>query len=364
MPYFARAVFIVCTLAASSCVPPPTQADTLLGVNDVHLGWLKPAQRDSVIDEMAKAGVISVRVGLVPPFDDTLDALAKLNRRGISVALVVSLGRAEMLGRDAKVRAGRGKIWSVPGLSQIEPEYFRQKFEEIWQEIERRGIHLVAIELGNEINWAAFNGDLAVKPPSMDPPPGAPGISGLTNTAAFEKGLEQYIHALEVVKEIRDASTQNRHAALLSAGLAYMPATFADSLGGEYVDAIQTLAFLKSMGLDSLVDGYAIHFYPDRTAGPIQREKTFEGLLRLCGEKNGRTCWLTEWGVAQPDTDCGANETQRIALILEIRRSIAKHAAQGRLSGAYYFDWDGTEEPYSIWRCGQLTESGKTLLRH
>ena len=46
-------------------------------------------------------------------------------------------------------------------LSQLDPDYFREKFGSLWREIEQRGIRLAAIEAGNEINWAAFNGDLS-----------------------------------------------------------------------------------------------------------------------------------------------------------------------------------------------------------
>jgi hypothetical protein len=43
-------------------------------------------------------------------------------------------------------------------------------------------------------------------------------------------------------------------------------------------------------------------------------------------------------------------------------------AAQGRLIGAMYFSWDSdpwskTVDPDSVYRCGELTESGKLALR-
>ena len=341
-------------------------AQLATGVNNVHLGWLKADQREKVLEEMARAGVKSVRVGMVAPFEQSIDALAAVERHGMSVELVVSLTGGQLIAPHPALRPGRGSIWPGVGLSQLEPDFFKVHFGSIWQEIEKRQIHLVAIELGNEINWAAFNGDLGVVAPGQSPSPGAPGLAGLADPAVYSKGLRNYIQALAIVKEMRDASIVNRHAALLSAGLASMSASFAAGMGAEYVDAVQTLAILKGMRLDAIVDGYALHSYPDRRARPTERERVFDALISLCGREGGHACWLTEWSVAEPVRACEIDDKaagQSQTVIVEMNKVIASRAAQGRLAAAYYFDWDGATEPYAIWRCGHLTESGKAVLQ-
>ena len=195
------------------------------------------------------------------------------------------------------------------------------------------------------------------------PVPGAPGLAGLVNPAVYSEGLRNYIEALAIVKDMRDASMVNRHAALLSAGLASMSASFAAGMGAEYVDAVQTLAILKGMGLDVIVDGYGLHSYPDRKAGQIEREKAFDALISLCDPEGGHACWLTEWGVAEPGRACEIDNEASRSVIVEMNKMIASRAAQGKIAAAYYFDWDGATEPYAIWRCGHLTESGKAVLQ-
>jgi hypothetical protein len=55
------AAILACGFLATSALAEP-----LDGVNNVHLGWLKPAERDAVIDDMVKAGVLT-QISSPPP---------------------------------------------------------------------------------------------------------------------------------------------------------------------------------------------------------------------------------------------------------------------------------------------------------
>jgi hypothetical protein len=250
----------------------------------------------------------------------------------------------------------------VPPLSQLDPEYFREKFGSLWREIEQRRIRLAAIEAGNEINWAAFNGDLGLLPPHGQPPHGAPSSVALRDHAAYLIGLRRYVAAVAIIKQFRDASVNNRDAKIISAGLASIPATFAANLGAEYVDPNETIDILKADGLDAVADGYGVHFYPNVNQTLPQRTRDFEDLLRPCtAGARGHPCWLTEWGVRQPNLACPSDESKRVPLIREILERIAANVRQKRIGGSYYYSWDDKPIEYAVWRCGGLTEAGKVL---
>lgn len=275
--------------------------DVYTGVNNVQLRYKSPEQREKVADDMRQAGVRSVRVSLAPPYDKSIDSIDLLARKNLSVLLAVEIAWPELAARDATRRPGRGPIWSVVPLSQLDPEFFREQFGALWREIEKRQVQLAAIELGNEINWAAFNGDLGLLPPHGKPPQGAPGSVALVNRAAYLEGLRRYVAALAVVKHLRDESAYNRGAKIVSAGLTSMPATFAANVGAEYVDTNETLDILKADGLDALIDGYGVHIYPNANQTPTERAREFETVLRPCAAGGqGHPCWLTEWGSGSP----------------------------------------------------------------
>jgi hypothetical protein len=355
-------LFAILTPASSVSVRGSNLFD---GVNNVHLGWQTPEQQKEVVDEMSRSGVNSVRVSLAPPYDRSIESLDLLSRKGLSILLVVELAWPNLVARDAAPRPGRGAIHAAVPLSHLDSDFFREQFGTLWREIERRHIGLLAIELGNEINWAAFNGDLALLPPHGRPRQSAPRSTALINRPAYLLGLKRYVAALTIVEQFRDTSVYNRDTKIISAGLASMSADFAADIGAEYIDTNETLDILKTYGLDSLVDGYGLHSYPEVKATPAQRNRELEALLSPCADGlRGHPCWLTEWGIAQPKLTCPSGESTRAPLIREMRERIATFAQQRRIAGAYYFAWHGEPKAYALWRCGELTESGKVLFSH
>jgi hypothetical protein len=351
----------ICMIVMQASASGAQGLDVYRGVNETHLHWKTPQEREKVIDDMRQAGVGSVRVDLGEPFDKSIDGLDLLTRKGLSILLIVGFAEPPLVARDATRRPGRGIIWSVAPLSQLDPDFFREKFGGLWRQIEQRRIRLSAIEAGNEINWAAFNGDLGLLPPQGQPPQGAPGSVALRDRAAYLLGLRRYVAAVAIIKQFRDASVTNRDTKIISAGLASMPATFAANVGAEYVDTNETLDILKADGLDAVVDGYGVHTYPNINQ-PSQRTRDFEDLLRPCpAGGRGHSCWLTEWGVRQPNLACPSDESKRVPLIREMLERIAANVRQKRIGGSYYYDWDDKPIEFAVWRCGGLTEAGKVL---
>jgi hypothetical protein len=112
--------------------------DVYRGVNETMLSWKTPEEREKIIDDMRQAGVGSVRVDLREPFNKYIDSLDLLPRKGLSIFLIVQFAEPYLVARDVTRRPGRGSIWSVAPLSQLDPEYFREKFGGLRREIERQ----------------------------------------------------------------------------------------------------------------------------------------------------------------------------------------------------------------------------------
>jgi hypothetical protein len=65
------------------------------------------------------------------------------------------------------------------------------------------------------------------------------------------------------------------------------------------------------------------------------------------------------------DTSCPAHEDDSELVIRQVRDIFHQYIQQGRIGGLFYFTWgsDATQpDPYSVYRCGALTEAGKLAL--
>ena len=335
-----------------------------IGVNHVHLGWLNQETQISEIDNMRFSNVKSIRIDLVPPLSDSLNVLGRISQGTQSIILVISLSWPQVGGPRLAVRKGRGKIQSAARLSTVDLDYFRKKIDIIWKFLEERHIHLVAIELGNEINWADFNGDLEVFEPDEKANQYLWSITSLSRPEIYIFGLKRYVEALGIVKEVRDKSITNHDTKIISAGLAFMKADFAVRLGGEFVDPIETIDLLKKFNIDDFVDGYGIHMYPEIKKTAEENAAILDSLISRCAPAPvGKPCWLTEWGVADSNVDCPGDESQRLPVIRHMQQLIKDRARKGLILGSYYYNWSGKNEPYAIWRCGMLTKSGNIVLQ-
>ena len=154
--------------------------------------------------------------------------------------------------------------------------------------LDANGIALAGIELGNEINWAAFNAEF--------PLPGEGRILSLSDLShhsegkQIAKGFLQYGKIMAVLKEVRDHSRLNRSTPLISAAMVTAPdrGKLYNNKREDMVSLLATMTFLRANGLDALVDGYGIHTYPssDHPGDPAlapRRTERFESvdLLRV-----------------------------------------------------------------------------------
>lgn len=264
-------------------------------------------------------------------------------------------------------------MWGGPPLSYADPELYRTAFQKLFDALDANGIELAGIELGNEINWAAFNPEFLL--------PGEGKILSLDDLAhdpegkQVAKGFLQYIKILAVLKDVRDHSKLNHAMPIISAGM--VDAKDGDKLCNnkkeDMVSLSATMTFLRAHGLNSLIDAYGIHTYPSgyQPGNPTAAARRLASLnavdLAPCrpkGSSEGKPCWITEWVFPNSNLTWPPNETGRTLLLEEVRHDLDQFAAEHRLVGIDYFSWDSdpwskTVDADSVYRCGVLTESGR-----
>jgi len=173
---------------------------------------------------------------------------------------------------------------------------------------------------------------------------------------------------LAVLKDVRDHSKLNKATPIISAGLNdFSPDWPTPKMKLDAVSVDATLRFMRSNGLDNLVDGYGIHRYPkDKT--PEERKTLLEKACLTGRNKptDGKPCWITEWGVNNFDRNCPPDDTIRAPIVKETMTNMRALAKQGRLVEALYYRWDSYPasffDPTTVYRCDMLTESGKLVV--
>jgi hypothetical protein len=362
-------------LAAILVVATAHAADVVVGVNVVNPMRAKVVDQNTIIAELKAAGVRVIRTWITPD-DKGVDFAKRVYAQGIRIVLGVS----PQYPPDAPKRPYQPEefpaMWSGHPLSYADPDRSRAYFQSLIERLEANGIVLAALELGNEINWAAFNPEF--------PLPGEGKVFSLNDlhhdpeAKRVARGFLQYLKILAVLKEVRAHSKLNQHTPILTAGLVAAPDGDRpwNNKKEDKVSLPATIEFLRTNGLDSLVDGYAIHTYPSSTrpgnpADDARRTDRFNSVdmaeCRPAGSKDGKPCWITEWGFPNKDVSCPTNDTERTKLVKVMRSDFEHAASQGRLIGAMLFTWNSdpwskSVDKDSVYRCGELTESGKLAL--
>ena len=363
---------VLVTLTLVTLLPGAARAqDVVIGVNVVNPMRASAADQNAVLDQLQAAHVKVIRCGISND-DKGIDYAKRAAAKGIRI----------LLGVSAEYRVGAPtrpyqpeqfpSMWSGHPLSYADPELSKAFYQKLFDALDANGIVLAGIELGNEINWAAFNAEF--------PLPGEGMILSLEDLAhdtegkQIAKGFLQYLKILAALKEVRDHSRLNHNTPLISAGMVSAPdgEKLYNNKREDMVSLPATMAFLRANGLDSLVDGYGIHTYPstDHPGDPAaagRRAARFQdvdlGPCRPRSQQGGKPCWITEWGFPNSDLSCPTSDSARTLLVQEMRVNFAKAATEQRLASIVYFAWNSdpwSKQPDadSIYRCGGLNESG------
>ena len=349
--------------------------EMVVGVNVVNPMRASVANQDVLLSQLKAAQVRVIRCGISHD-DKGTDFVKRAAAQGIRIQLIVGPQYKPNAPSRPYQPGVFPAMWGGHPLSFADPELSKTDFQELFDRLDANGIALAGVELGNEINWAAFNPEF--------PLPGEGKILSLKDLAddpegkQIAKGFLQYIKILAVLKEVRDHSRLNPSTPIILGGL--VSAKYGEKLYNnkkeDKVSLAATIAFLRAHGLDSLVDAYGVHSYPSpgqpgNPTAAAQRVARLNSVdlaeCRAVGTAGGKPCWMTEWGFPNTDLSCPPKETGRTLLIEELRGDFAAAAAEHRLVGIDYFSWDS--DPWSkqvdadsVYRCGALTESGQQAI--
>ena len=329
------------------------------GVNRMNLAWRSPAEQQEILGKIAASGVTDVRLSLSRPVDKSIQAVKIASLLGLNILLEIQLSNKSYYRPGLQPRTGHDRIWDIHRLSDLDLQLYRSELVDAFTQIDEAGIRLSAVQPGNEINISPYNGDLRVFPARRVHT--ARSVEELTNRTAFERGLDNYVEALRVTRQVLDTTVHSREAKLVTAGLSDMRPKTADGLGYERLDAAEVIELLRERGIDAIVDAYGIHIYPGNRIGAILAARVND-LLDFCGSGEiARPCWVTEWGIANKNQKCPVNDSKRETVFQAMRETFADLSETGQLEAVYYYDWD-THERYSIWRCGELSPAGAVAL--
>jgi hypothetical protein len=350
-------LFLIAAVFLLANTPRSLARDAIMGVNRVNLNQLPPAERERIIRQMVENGVKVARLNIVRPTETGLETLRIARDNGLTIILNFGVLAPEYLRQGATDRPAARRFTARPRLSDVDTARFEERFAWLWRRIEEIKPDLAAIEFSNELNWADFNGDLAV---------GERGrvfdratMATMPNAEAFGRGLDNYVEVLKIARRLRDAGTAFRSVPIVSAGTADIPQRWAERSGGDAVEASVFLAALRQRGLLDVVDGIGLHLYPEGAGW----QEHIRQAMTLCGtvETGGRPCWITEWGVPNVSTTCPVDDTRRADLVQRMETEFLGFAAMGRVKALVYYDWD-THRSFSIWRCNGLTPTGRVVL--
>jgi hypothetical protein len=345
----------------------PGFSQTQVGVNFANGDRLSQSAQLTVLSELQAADAKVIRIPLEsrtwgPPgvYDDSIALIKAAYARGINPIVIVPLQYPATV-KPRPYNPAYPDIWAAYPLSQSDPALFTSWFTPILAQLESSGVVPAGLELGNEINWAPFNGDFPV--PGEGNVFGDADLHSNSEAEVIAAGFRAYMLSLQALRQIRDASALNQATPVISAGLSNpgAPRTRGVAVDGVAVDAVSinaTLNYLRAYGLDTTADSYGIHFYPNANATPAQRYNDLaNNALTQCG-KYGVACTVTEWGFRLPSFTCPLNDSSRYNLAYEILNDVANWGVAVR--SMIWFDWLSTQ--YGLYQCGAETATGHLVL--
>jgi hypothetical protein len=358
LPWSAGAVDEAANAKPAASASPGPAGSIIMGVNVYDEPFISQSAQDAEIQRLASNGVKTIRTGLSAK---SIYFITQAYRHGIGTVAIVHPFYGGKLKAEGK--------WARVPLSQVNQEDLKGWLKPNLDALEAAGVHLTAIEFGNELNCPDYNADIAA--------PGSGrtlGLADLNNPkdpegSSIAAGFRVYLRVLAVVKDLRDHSRLNSKTPLLSGFSGDWGVPAKKSWNGQLgVSIPAAIGYLREKGLDSMVDGYAVHTYPtgDPNAPMSSRVTPLAQNIFAACTPGGKPCWVTEWGIGNPDQSCPVNDAKRLKAFEAERSAFKQFVDQRRVAAILYFDWSGApgEPPNgaAIYRCGELTNAGKVAI--
>ena len=347
-----------------AAIAPAKATPYVDGVNLANPQRETEAAQIDLVKSLQSAGVTVIRVPLTPvsgSLQPTLKFIRIAADHGIRPVLVIWPAYDPVVPRRAQ--SGTVAQWDQAPLSAASPASFEKTIGPLLEELDAEGLHFAGFEYGNEFNWTPFNGDFPTQ--SGNHLYQVNDLNHNPDAAALARGLDTIVPSLAALNRVRSRLRVNSHTPIILGGLAdtagLTPST------PPHPDAIAPAAvitYLRARGLDAVVDAYGIHTYFWTGESAVEAHAHLARALSFCAadtSREGRPCWLTEWGIAGASSQCPARiEDARSNLALRVLHDLSELATDRRLLGTLYFDWAGDE--YGLSECGALSRTGRLVL--
>jgi len=350
------------TAPVEPCTSHLSPYKTQLGVGQLHIGNDENWQER--IDTMDDAGVQSVRLNIKSNGEHYLESIVYAGHLGMDVLLSISLMDSWYFPTDTQKREGNGKIKDQYRISEIDLEKYENVVGEIFASLDAQKSNLSIIEVGSEINWADFNGDL----PVLDKGRFVTFLDELGDDREnVLKGFEKYAELIRITRELMDQSTHQKDTLLISAGLASSGSAGAftnwfQNSGGTMMSIELVNDIYDELGIPEFIDGRGIHIFsrvdeemPLDERFQITMETVTKGADVCAPEKE--PCYITEWGF-NSDFDGCVEDDPREPLFQEFLSAVS---CTNKFPVAWVFTWDG-HETKKIYRCNRNTSFGGELV--
>lgn len=324
------------------------------GVNRTNLGWTRDWK--PILDQIVDHQIKSIRLTLTEPVERAAEIAAYADSRGMRVLVNVGLSVGYYYDPAIRPRPGRGIVREVRGLSDLDVDRYRETLTKFLALLDQRKARLYALEIGNEINWADFNGDFPVAEQGRIFDEQSLGRASEGNRILA--GFRKYRTTLDIARTALRASAAGRGALLVAAGL-YEPSPWTIKSNGSALSLPATKSIFDQLGITGAVDALAVHVYPSRDViGEAMADRVFasaRATTQICGTRaDGKPCLITEWGFPNDI----APQAERLRIFRAFETALACLDRERDLRGAYLFTWD--ESPrQAVWQNGKLIGGGE-----
>lgn len=384
------ALAIAACLLLTGCAPERAGADRKagapgfeLGATDQNLHWAEQGNLKNQlahIDALADAGAKWVRLSLRQPFAPLLlEHIKRANERGVKVLAVLESENPRLYPPGTKKRPGNfghgGCAWDSYPLSELDLALSAAFVRQFFELLKAEHATVSAIEMFNEINWNAFNGDLPLV---------AGGLWIDDSTPWDDPVLVKYRAGVEKVSQLTKAvSDLNREllggkVKIITAGQVGFydkksnpkAAAWMARAKGALVSHALTLRLMQ--GTDSrqvgatdylkFADGIGIHVYPEAGVSNLLEviERHLDPARRISDTGPAQPFWITESGYVRKKF---SSENARLD---EFKRfcDVLGHydRAKGDIAAVLFYNFSsngGDSDYYALWENWALLPAGR-----
>jgi hypothetical protein len=352
--------------AVSQCISHAAPYKVKFGVVQMNIGRVDDWQ--SRLDEMIRFGVKTVRLNAKAGREIDFKAIAYAQKNGMDVLMVIHLTDKDFFDLSTEKRSGGIMVKDQLPLSQLDLSLYEKHFRKIVKSLDDMQVSIPMIEIGNEINWTGYNGDMPTMKEGR--------IFQTTNELGPYKnqvysGFRRYESVLKISKKVLMESNLQKNARIISAGLmssgSVEPLTpWFKRSGGTMLSLPLVNRIYDELGISKQVDGRGIHIYPVIKKNQ-KKFNTFD-LIRDIVDKastqcspSGEPCYVTEWGFNSDHNGCVGDDPREI----EFRDFLSALSCHSNFQGAWVFTWnaigDADNDKKAISRCGRSASFGGAL---